>query len=58
VVYRDEQGNIIPEDQLSQLVAEQGEKIEFRTIYETKTKTLKPGEQPPKGAKRILQAED
>jgi hypothetical protein len=53
VVYKDEFGNIIPEDQLSSLLAEQGENIEFRTVYETQTKVLRPGEQPPPGAKRI-----
>ena len=53
VVYKDEYGNIIPEDQLSALIAEQGENIEFRTVYETQTKILKPGEEPPAGAKRI-----
>ena len=53
VVYKDEFGNIIPEDQLSKLLEEQGENIEFRTVYETQTKVLKPGEEPPKGARRI-----
>jgi hypothetical protein len=53
VVYKDEFGNIIPEEQLSKLLEEQGENIEFRTIYETQTKILKPGEEPPKGARRI-----
>lgn len=53
VIYKDEKGNIIPEDQLAALLAEQGDNIEFRTIYETQTKVLKPGEQPPPGAKRV-----
>ena len=53
VVYKDEFGNIIPEEQLSSMLAEQGDQIEFRTIYETQTKVLKPGEEPPPGAKRI-----
>ena len=52
VVYKDEHGNIIPEEQLSSMLAEGGN-IEFKTIYETKTKTLLAGEAPPKGAKRI-----
>lgn len=35
------------------MVAEQGNNIEFRTVYETKTKTLRVGEEPPRGAKLI-----
>jgi hypothetical protein len=35
------------------MVAEQGSNIEFRTVYETKTKTLRVGEEPPIGGKRI-----
>lgn len=54
VVYKDEHGNIIPEEQLSSILAEQGENIEFKTVYETQTKTLKAGEEPPKGAKLVL----
>ena len=53
VIYKDEYGNIIPEDELKKLLEEQGENIEFRTVYETQTKVLKPGEEPPAGAKRI-----
>jgi dolichyl-phosphate-mannose-protein mannosyltransferase len=53
VVYRDEHGNILDDEALAKLVAEQGDNIEFKTIYETKTKTLLPGEEPPPGAKRI-----
>jgi dolichyl-phosphate-mannose-protein mannosyltransferase len=53
VVYRDEHGNILDDEALAKLVAEQGDNIEFKTIYETKTKTLLPGEEPPPGARRI-----
>ena len=53
VIYKDEMGNIIPEDQLASLLAEQGDNVEFRTVYETQTKVLKPGEQPPPGAKVV-----
>ena len=53
VEYKDEYGNIIPEDELSALLEEQGQNIEFRTVYETQTRILKPGEKPPPGAKRI-----
>lgn len=53
VVYKDEYGNIIPEDVLSSLLEEQSGNIEFQTIYETQTKVLAPGELPPPGAKRI-----
>ena len=35
------------------MLAEQGKNIEFRTVYETKTKTLSVGEEPPRGAKLI-----
>jgi hypothetical protein len=35
------------------MMAESSGEIEFRTIYETRTQTLKPGEEPPKGAKRV-----
>jgi hypothetical protein len=54
VIYKDEHGNIIPEDELSKLIEEQGSNIEFRTVYETQTKVLKAGEEPPLGAKQIL----
>jgi hypothetical protein len=53
VVYKDEFGNIIPEDELSSMLAEQGDNIEFKTVYETKTKTLRAGEEPPMGAKQV-----
>jgi hypothetical protein len=53
VVYRDEHGNVLDDEALAKLVAEQGDNIEFKTIYETKTKTLLPGEEPPPGARRI-----
>lgn len=53
VVYKDEDGNIIPEDELSSLLEEQGDNIEFRTVYETQTKTLRAGEEPPPGAKQV-----
>lgn len=53
VIYKDEYGNIIPEDQLSSLLEEQGDNIEFRTVYETQTKILGPGMEPPRGAKRV-----
>lgn len=53
IVYKDENGNIIPEEILSSMLSEKSGNIEFRTIYETQTKTLKAGEEPPKGAKRI-----
>jgi hypothetical protein len=32
---------------------EQGDNIEFRTVYETQTKVLAPGEELPPGAKRF-----
>lgn len=53
VVYRDEHGNIIPEDIVSQIMAESPEQVEFKTIYQTRTQTLQPGEEPPKGAKLV-----
>ena len=53
VVYKDEHGNIIPEEELKKLMEEQGENIEFKTVYETQTKVLRAGEEPPPGAKRI-----
>jgi hypothetical protein len=53
VVYKDERGNIIPEEELKKMMSEQGENIEFRTVYETQTRVLKPGEEPPIGAKKI-----
>jgi hypothetical protein len=53
IVYKDENGNIIPDEIVSSILSEKSGNIEFRTIYETQTKTLKPGEAPPKGAKRI-----
>jgi hypothetical protein len=36
------------------LLEEQGSNIEFRTVYETQTKVLRQGEEPPLGAKQIL----
>ena len=53
VIYRDEYGNVIPEDEVSRLLEERGEEIEFRTIYETQTRTLQAGEEPPAGVKRV-----
>ena len=58
VIYRDEHGNILDDQALAKLVAEQGDNIEFKTIYETKTKTLLPGEEPPPGARRIPVGEE
>lgn len=52
-MYRDEHGNIIPEDELQRLLSEQGDHIEFKTVYETQTKILKPGEELPPGAKKM-----
>lgn len=58
VVYRDEFGNILDDEALAALIAEQGDNIEFKTVYETKTKTLKPGEEPPPGAKQVVVGQD
>jgi len=54
VVYRDEFGNILDEEALAALLAEQDGNVEFKTVYETKTKTLRPGEEPPPGARRVM----
>jgi len=54
VVYRDEFGNILDEEALAALVAEQSGNVEFKTVYETKTKTLRPGEALPPGAKKVV----
>ena len=35
------------------MIERDGENIEFRTVYETQTKVLKPGEEPPPGAKKV-----
>jgi len=53
VIYKDEHGNVIPKAELEKLLAEQGENVEFRTVYETQTKILRPGEEPPKGARVV-----
>jgi hypothetical protein len=53
VIYKDEHGNIIPKEELERLLSEQGENVEFRTVYETQTKILRPGEEPPKGARVV-----
>jgi len=56
VVYKDEHGNIIPKEDLEKLLSEQGDNVEFRTVYETQTKILRPGEEPPKGARVVAPA--
>jgi hypothetical protein len=56
VIYKDEHGNVIPKEELEKLLSEQGENVEFRTVYETQTKILRPGEEPPKGARVVAPA--
>ena len=53
VVYKDEHGNIIPKEELEKLLSEEGGNVEFKTVYETQTKILRPGEEPPQGARVV-----
>ena len=55
VVYRDEHGNEIPEDVLKSLQSQYGDALSMKTIYETETKTLRPGDPIPEGAREVYE---